>query len=123
MANIDMEKLRKEMELNKVDMSKLQEEMKELRPKIEKSMKEAKESLGKAKAELKEYKSFINDLEKDGLLDTKNEYTIKNENGLLYINGKKQSDEVYRKHQSFLEKHKNIVIEKNENGFNIHNNK
>jgi chromosome segregation ATPase len=123
LAKVDMEKIKKELEANRMNMAKVEEELKKIHPQIEKSMKDARESLEKAKAELKEYKTFINDLEKDGWIDTKSEYTIKSEGGALYINGKKQSDDLYRKYQSFLEKHKDFTIEKSEDNFNIHKNK
>ncbi len=73
----------------------------------------------KAKEELKEYKTFLDGLEKDGLINKKEDYTIKHKNGELIINGKTQPAGVYSKYRSFLEKHKRLSIEKSHDDFNI----
>jgi chromosome segregation ATPase len=127
MKEIDMDKLKvelnkvKEMDFSKLDadMKKLEQELKKIGPEIEKSMENAKESIQKAKEELKQYKEFTNGLEKDGLIDKQKGYNIKHKNGELYINNKKQSDDVYNKYRSFLEKHKTFSFEKNDDDFNI----
>lgn len=120
LAKVDMEKLQKEInETRKLEIDKLKEEMKDLKPQIERSMKEAHEGIEKAKAELKAYKGFIDGLDKDGLIDKSKEYTIEHENGELTINGKKQSQEVYNRYRSFLEKQKNFTIKKSSDDFDI----
>ena len=58
-------------------------------------------------------------LEKDGLINKKDGYTIKHKNGELIINGKVQPEGVYNKYRGFLEKHKTLTIEKSDNDFNI----
>ena len=129
MAKVDWEKMKVEMEsIKKIDMSnveaemkKVQEEMKELGPKIEKELEKAKVEIEKAKEELKEYKSFVDGLEKDGLINKKENYTIEHKNGELIINGKKQPAEVYNKYRSFLEKHKKFSIKKTDDDFNMDN--
>ena len=73
----------------------------------------------KAKAEMKEYKTFVDGLEKDGLINKKSNYTIEHKNGALIINGKKQPTNVYNKYRSFLQKHKKLKIEKSGDDFNI----
>ena len=135
-AKVDWEKMKKEIaeagahmdELKKIDMSKMAEdmkkmekEMKELGPKIEKEMANAKVEIEKAKEEMKDYKSFIDGLEKDGLIDKKGSYSIEHKNGELTINGKKQAADVYNKYRSFLEKHKKFNIKKSKDDFNIDN--
>lgn len=120
LARVDIEKIQKEIsETRKLELDKLKEEMKNLKPEIEKSMKEAHEEMEKAKAELKAYKGFIDGLDKDGLIDKKKEYTIEHENGELTINGKKQSQEVYNRYRSFLDKKKNFTIKKSSDDFDI----
>jgi copper chaperone CopZ len=127
MKEIDIDKLKAELaEVKKMDFSKLDTEMKTLElelkkigPEIEKSMEAAKESIQKAKEELKQYKEFTNGLEKDGLIDKQKSYSIKHKNGDLYINGKKQGDDVYNKYRSFLEKYKTFSLEKDDDDFNI----
>jgi len=120
LSKVDMEKIKAEMEkIKEVDMKKIAEEMKNIKPEIEKSITDAKESIEKAKAELKEYKSFIDNLDEDGLINKKENYTIKHEDGTLTINGKKQSAEVYNKYKAFLQKHKEFNIKKDEEDFDI----
>ena len=129
MASIDWEKMKKDMEeVKKIDMTKLDAdmrkleiEMKGLGPKIEKEMQNAKASIEKAKMEMKEYKSFVDGLEKDGLINKKQGYTIQHKNGELIINGKKQTADVYNKYGSFLKKHDKFTIKKSDDDFNIEN--
>jgi hypothetical protein len=129
LASVDWEKMKKDLEeVKKIDMSKLDADMKKLEiemrgigPKIEKEMKKAKASIEKAKAEMKEYKSFVDGLEKDGLINKKESYTIEHKNGQLIINGKKQPGDVYNKYGTFLKKHDKFTIKKSEDNFNINN--
>ena len=107
--------------MSKLDeqMKKVEGEMKELGPKIKKEMEKAKVEIEKAKTEIKEYKEFVNGLEKDGLLNKKETYTISHKDGELTVNGKKVSAEIYNKYRSFLEKHKKFSIEKSDDDFDI----
>ncbi len=126
-AKIDWKKIKDEMEkVKEINMDKLQDEMKEVQkqmekigPQIRKEMEKAKAQIEKAKEEMNEYKEFIDDLDKDGLINKKEGYTIKNNNGELIINGKTVSNEVNTKYRSFLKKHKKFKIEKNKDDFNI----
>ena len=126
-AKIDWDKMKEKMEeVKKIDMVKMEEELKrvneklkDLGPQLEKQMEKAKEGIEKAKAEIKEYKDFVDGLEKDGLLNKKEDYSIKHKNGELTVNGKKVSEQVYNKYRSFLEKHKTFTIEKENDNFNI----
>jgi hypothetical protein len=126
MAKVDWKKLKEEMEESKMDMREVQEEMKkvheelkEIRPKVEKELAEAKVEIEKAKAELKEYKTFVDGLDKDGLINKKENYNIEHKNGELTINGKKASAQTYNKYRSFLEKHRSFSIKKDEDDFDI----
>jgi hypothetical protein len=127
MSKIDMDKIRVEMEKVKnidmkeleVEMQKLKEEMKEIGPRIEKEMANAKVEIEKAKAEIREFKGFVDGLDKDGLINKKEAYTLKHQDGELFINGKKASEQVYNKYRSFLEKHKKFNIEKSDDDFDI----
>ena len=133
LASVDWEKMNKQLkeqmeEVKKIDMSKLDLDMKKLEiemkglgPKIEKEMQNAKASIEKAKAEMKEYKSFVDGLEKDGLINKKEGYTIEHKNGELIINGKKQPAGIYNKYESFLKKHIKFTIKKSDDDFNIYN--
>jgi len=130
LGKIDWDKMKKDLdEVKKIDMTKLNADMKkleiemqELGPKIQKDMEKAKVDIEKAKVEMKEYKGFVDGLEKDGLINKKEGYSIEHKNGELTINGKKQPAEVYNKYRSFLEKHKKFNIKKTDDNFNINNN-
>lgn len=126
-AKIDWDKIKMQMDAVKqinteklnAQIKEVQENLEKLGPKLKEEMDKAKEKIEKAKAEIKEYKGFVDGLEKDGLINTKEDYTIKHKNGELTINGKKASDDVYNKYRSFLEKHKDFKIEKSGDDFNI----
>ena len=120
LAKVDMEKVKKEIErIKEVDFSKIEADLQKMKPEIEKSMKEAKESIEKAKAELTEYKTFVDGLDKDGLINKKQNYSIEHEDGVLKIDGKVQSVEVYNKYKIFLQKHKDFTIKKDADDFDI----
>jgi copper chaperone CopZ len=122
LRNVDLDKIKVELDMEKVkeEMKNVEKELKKIGPEIEKSLEKAKVEIEKAKAELKEYKGFIDGLEKDGLISKKDGYSLKHKDGELFINGKKQSSEVYTKYRSFLEKHKSFTIDRNDDDdFNI----
>ena len=110
--DIDMKKMQ-------LDMEKMQAELSKIGPEIEKSLENAKVEIEKATVEMKEYKEFVDGLEKDGLINKKEEYTIKHDKGELFINGKKASDATYKKYRSFLDKRKKFTIEKSDDDFDI----
>ncbi|HJS54818.1 MAG TPA: hypothetical protein VJ765_09750 [Chitinophagaceae bacterium] len=107
-----------DMKQMQLDMEKVQAELSRIGPGLERSMEKAKLEIEKAKEEMKEYKEFVDGLEKDGLINKK-EYTIKHNNGELFINGKKASDATYNKYKTFLDKRKKFTIEKSDDDFNI----
>jgi hypothetical protein len=97
----------------------VKENMKDIGPKIQQGMEKAKEGIEKAKVELREYKGFVDGLDKDGLINKNQPYTLKQKDGELFINGKKASEQVITKYRSFLEKHKSFSIEKTDDDFDI----
>lgn len=127
LAKIDWDKMKLEIDkVRDVDMKKLEaemkklgEEMKELGPEMEKELGKAREEIEKAKVQIKEFKSFTDDLEKDGLINKKEGYTLKHKDGVLFINGKKASEQVYNKYRNFLEKNKKFSIEKTDDDFDM----
>ena len=126
-AKIDWNKMKAELdEVKKIDLSemeaelaKVKEDMKKIGPEIEKELQNAKVEIEKAKVEMKEYKSFVDGLDKDGLINKKGEYSIKHKNGKLTINDEEASDKTYEKYRSFLDKHKKFNIEKDNDDFDI----
>jgi hypothetical protein len=121
-SKIDMDKIKVKLDkVKEMDFKGIEDNLKKMKPEIEKSMQEAKESIDKAKKEMMGYKSLIDGLDKDGLIDKNKNYTIEYKSGSLSINGKKQSADVVKKYNSFLNGHKNFTIKKNEDNFNIDN--
>ena len=126
-------------ELNRIDIKEhlekarveIQEALKNLdtdkiRMEVDKAMKqldavniekEIRESL--AKVEVREYQEFVDGLEKDGLLNKKENYTIRHKNGELTVNGKKVAAEIYNKYKAFLETHTTITIDKSPGSFSV----
>lgn len=127
MASVDWDKIKKDIEeAKRIDMSELQAEMKkvekelnDIKPQVEAELKKAKVEVEKAKEELREYKTFVDALDKEGLINKNESYSIKHDDGELIINGKKVSDAVYARYRSFLEKHKEFNITKDKDDFDI----
>lgn len=126
-AKVDWDKIKLEIDEAKkvnmdeiaVEMKKVQEELRNIKPQIEKELNNAKIEVEKTKKDLKEYKDFVDGLDRDGLINKKESYTIQHKNGELIVNGKKAADQVYAKYRTFLDKHKSFSIEKNEDDFDI----
>lgn len=123
LKNVDFEKINKEVQeslkeaqqqLKQIDKQKLQKEMKELQLKLNNSefkdeldnaLKNAQKEIDKAKQELRDLKDFTTALEKDGLVDRKNGYTIEwTKDGDLIINGKTQPKEISDKYSRYYKK-------------------
>ncbi|HVZ55017.1 MAG TPA: hypothetical protein VG870_00035 [Chitinophagaceae bacterium] len=102
-----------------VDMEKVNKQLDDMKPQIEKQLREARVQVEMAKQELKEYKGFVDQLNKDGLIDKKKDYTIEHRDGQLLINGVKQPDSVYGKYRAFLDKHPRITLRKTDDDFRV----
>jgi len=121
-AKIDVEKIKTELDKVKdIDFRGIEENLRKMKPELEKSMQDAKQSIEKAKKELVQYKTFIDGLDKDGLIDKDKDYTIQYKNGELTINGKKQPSSVTNKYGTFLKGRKDFTIKKDADNFNIDN--
>ena len=100
----EIEKAREEVEKARLDMKKID---------INKIMQNAKEGIDQAKAELKNISALFDELEKDHLINKKSGFKIEYKDKSLYINDKKQSDEVTDKYRHyFKDEHFEITIEK-----------
>lgn len=130
--NIDFEGIRKETlkatdelkkELDKKDwekeINKVKDELQLEKLDMKGIMDKANEGLDKAKDELQGYQEMIYDMEKEGLLNTKDDYVIKYRNNELFINGNKQSPETTEKYRKYFKREK-ITIRKEEGEINIH---
>lgn len=108
---IDREKIRKELQKAKREIEKSRVEIDKID--VDKIMNEARTGIEKAKEELKLTREMFNELEKDGLIDSKKGFELEYKNKSLYIDGKKQSEKVtdkYRKY--FKDEHFKIKIGK-----------
>lgn len=112
------EDLEKEMERVKKDMEKVKEDMKEQKFDFKKDMERAKVDLDKGREELKGYQEMIYDMEKEGLLNTKDDYTIEYKDGDLFINDKKQPQQITDKYKKYFKK-KKIAIKKQDGDIQI----
>jgi len=109
--NINTEEIKKEIENAKLEVEKSKDAFKHID--MDKLMKEAKEGADKAKQSLSRTKAMFTEMENDGLINTKDGFTIEYKDKDLYINNKKQSEQVtdkYRKY--FTEGHFKITIDK-----------
>jgi hypothetical protein len=84
----------------------------------EKAMKQAEERRAKAEADHKKYRRLLDDMEADKLIDRDAGYNIEKKEGALFINGKKQPDDILKKYEQFL-KNDNVTIRGNKNSLNI----
>lgn len=117
-AEVDKAMREAEIQMKKIDISKEMQEAKEslrtakmninmdeIKKTVEKSMAAAKVGIEKARKELGQLKEFTENLEKDGLIDTKKGYRIEIKKGDLYINGNKQSKEISDKYRKYFKDH------------------
>jgi len=106
----------KEIDFKEVDkeMAKVKTELKsekfkhdidfdKIRIDVEKGLSEAKVGLATAKKQLSKIKAFVDELDKDGLIDKDKNYKIQVKNHKLYINGKAQSEDVNKKYSKYLD--------------------
>ena len=125
LANANRELEKAKIEIEKIDKDAIKKELENARLEVEKSrkeyskinmdkiMKQAQEGVENAKLELKQVKAMFNEMEKDGLINPKDGFSIEYKDKWLYINGARQSEQVtgkYRKY--FMDEHFEITIEK-----------
>lgn len=109
--DLDQEAIKKEMEKAKAEIEKSKGEMDRID--MDKIMNEARDGIDKAKEELNRTKEMFNEMEKDGLIDSKEGFTIEYKNKDLYIDGKKQTEKTTEKYRKYFKKdHFKIRIEK-----------
>ncbi len=100
----ELEKAKKEIEKTNVEMNRID---------MDRIMNEAREGIDKAKEELKLTKEMFTEMEKEGLINSKERFTIEYKNKSLYIDGKKQPDTTTVKYRKYFKNdHFKIKIEK-----------
>jgi len=97
--NINMDEIKKELEKVKVELEKTKVN---IDVDVKKELDKAKEEIKKAKIEIADTKAMIDEMDKDGLIDKKSDFTIEVKDKTLYINGKKQSDDVKAKYSKYF---------------------
>ncbi|MCW3090603.1 MAG: hypothetical protein JWP81_1672 [Ferruginibacter sp.] len=97
---INMEVIKKEMEKAKQEIEKSRNEIKKIN--IDELMKNANSGIAKAKAELRLTKEMFNEMEKDGLINQKEGFTIEYKDKTLLINGKKQTEAIKEKYRQYI---------------------
>lgn len=115
---LDTEELRKQMDKAREEMEKLKEELKMEKLDLKEKMEGAWGEIEKAKEEFKGYQEMIYSMEKEGLLNTKGDYTINYKEGDLLINGKKQPQQVVDKYKKYFKKN-NVTIRKEDGDMDI----
>lgn len=110
---VDMNEIRKEIEKAKTEVGKekimANIDMQKIRENVEKGLAGAKLGIEKAKKEIALLKEFTESLEKDGLINRKKGYKIEIRNGEMFINGTQQSKEVNDKYRKYF-KDENYTI-------------
>jgi len=114
MAEARKELEKAKIEISKIDKDKIRKELNEARAEMEKSrieirkidtdkiMKDAQQGMQKAKDELRLMKEMFNEMEKDGLIDTKQGFKIEYKDKELLINGVKQPEKVADKYRKYI---------------------
>jgi hypothetical protein len=105
---LNMVEMRKEMENAKKEMANARLNMKD-------EMAKAQKDLEKAKAEISHMQSLLSQMKKDGLIKEGEDIKLEWRSGLLYINGKEQSEAVSEKYKALQNMH---VDEKEEDDDN-----
>lgn len=114
MKKVNKETIRQEMEKVKVEMEKVKKEMSENKLNITKELDKAQEELKKAQKEMRDYQEMVYAMEADGLLNTKEDYTIEYRSNGLSINGKEQSAAVTAKYKKYFPKENTTITKKND---------
>ncbi|HMC85595.1 MAG TPA: hypothetical protein VKI61_08710, partial [Chitinophagaceae bacterium] len=107
---VDMEKIQQQLEQAKEELKmnqgSMQKEMENamkginegLKIDLKKELEKAKLGIENAKEELRSYKNMLDEMDKEGLLNEKAQYSVKYKNGELFINGVKQPDTITNKY-------------------------
>ena len=101
-------------EIDKINMEEVKKEMKKVQQELQKSkleieklnvdeiMKNANKEIVRTKEELTLIKTMFNEMEKEGLINQKEGFSIEFKNKTLLINGKKQREATREKYQRYI---------------------
>lgn len=97
---INMEELKKQMEKAKAEIEKSKNEIRKIN--VDEIMKNANAGIAKATDELRLKKEMFDTMEKEGLINQRDGFTIEFKDKDLIINGKKQSEAIRDKYLRFI---------------------
>jgi hypothetical protein len=97
---IKMDDIKKQMEVAKQELQKSKSEIEKIN--FGEIMKNASKEIAKAKDELRLTKAMFNEMEKDGLIDQREGFSIEFKDKKLFINGKQQSESTRNKYQKYI---------------------
>ncbi len=125
-VNLNSDELKKELEeVKKIDINQIEKELENAKLEIEKNkvdmkeeMSKAKEEIKKAKEKLKGYQQMLDEMETEGLINTKEDYEVEFTGTELYINHQKQSEEIFSKYKKYFREDGTRLYKKN-GRFNI----
>ncbi|WP_276485048.1 hypothetical protein [Paraflavitalea pollutisoli] len=113
LKELNSDKLQRDLEKAQVDFDKALKELKTEKGEWRKDLKGAWKDIDKAKAEIKGYQEMIYDMEAAGLLSTKGDYSVKFNNGDLFINDKAQSKVTADKYSKYFSHDKTTIRKEN----------
>lgn len=106
--------MQQELDAAKKELSRSKESLKA-------EMERAKIDIRKSKDELQSYKEMITRMESDGLLNTKEDYSIDFKEGELYINNKQQPEKILEKFRPYF-KNRELRIQMEKGNLTISDN-
>lgn len=118
LKKIDLKEIQIDMERAKDDVKRALEKLDEEKFDMKENMGNAWKEIDKAKDEFKGYQEMIYSMEKEGLLSTKTDYSIKYKDGNLTVNGKKQPQEVLDRYKKYFS-HEKVTIRKEDGDMDI----
>lgn len=109
--DIDKDAIKKEIEQAKMEIAKSRLEISKID--MDKIMAQARAGIDQAKSALKMTKDMFNAMEKDGLINSKNGFTIEYKDKDLYIDGIKQPEKTTDRYRKYFKNEKfKITIDK-----------
>lgn len=98
--HIDMKEINEQLAKARVQIEKAKEELKKID--LNKALKDAEKSVKEAEKYLQLQKEMFGEMEKDGLINTKEGFSIEYKNKQLYINDKLQPESVTGKYRKYI---------------------
>ncbi|MEO6732880.1 MAG: hypothetical protein ABIN01_16775 [Ferruginibacter sp.] len=97
---VKMTELKTQLEKAKLELEKSKNEIKKIN--VDEIINKAHSGIANAKDELRLTKQMFNEMEKDGLINQKEGFTIEYKNKTLFINGKKQNEKITNKYEQYI---------------------